>query len=130
MTDPISDMIIRMKNAAMVGGEIVSMPHSKVKVAIAEKLKERGLVTAVNVRGKSVVKTLELTLAYDEKGVCKFSDVKRVSKPGRRVYMGAEDIKAVMGGTGFLFISTPKGILLGTEARKERVGGEPLFEIW
>lgn len=130
MTDPISDMIIRIKNAAMAGNDIVSVPQSKVKSAIAQKLVQRGIIENVVARGKNISKTIELTLARDEKGGYKFTDVKRVSKPGCRVYFGVEDIRPVMGGLGQVVISTPKGILFGDEARKERVGGEPLFEIW
>ena len=130
MTDPISDMIIRIKNAAMAGKDVVSVPQSKVKSAIADKLKERGIVVEVNARGKNVGKTIELVLAKNERGIYKFTDVKRVSKPGCRVYIGFQDIRPVMGGRGSLVISTPKGVLFGDEARKEKVGGEPLFEIW
>jgi len=130
MTDPISDMIIRIKNASMAGKDVVVMPQSKVKVAIAGKLKERGIVSDVAMRGKNVSKTIELTLTRNERGMYKFRDVKRISKPGCRVYFGTQDIRPVMGGSGSLVISTPKGILFGDEARKEQVGGEPLFEIW
>jgi len=119
-----------MKNAAMAGSDVVAMPQSKVKVAIAEKLKQRGIISDFAVRGKNTTKTLEMTLTRNEKGVYAFKDVKRVSKPGRRIYFGVHDIRLVMGGTGSLVISTPKGILFGNEARSERVGGEPLFEIW
>jgi len=114
----------------MAGKDVAVIPQSKLKAAIADKLKERGIVTEVHARGKNVGKTLELTLAQDENGKYHFRDVRRVSKPGCRVYMGAQDIRPVMGGTGVLLISTPKGILFGEEARKEKVGGEPLFEIW
>ena len=130
MTDPISDMIIRIKNAAMAGNDVVSMPQSKLKSAIADKLKQRGIVVEVTARGKNTGKTIELTLAKNEKGKYKFVNVKRVSKPGCRVYFSTQDIRPVMGGRGSLVISTPKGILFGDEARKEKVGGEPLFEIW
>ncbi len=129
-TDPISDMIIRIKNASMAGKDVVSMPQSKIKVAIAEKLKERGIVSDIATRGKNIDKTIELTLTRNERGVYKFRDVKRVSKPGCRVYFSVHDIRPVMGGSGALVISTPKGVLFGDEARKEKVGGEPLFEIW
>jgi len=130
MTDPISDMIIRMKNAKMAGHDTVKMPQSALKLAVAEKLKQRGVVSDVATRGKKVDKTLELTLTRDEKGTYRFTDVRRISKPGCRVYVGAQHIKSVRGGLGAAFISTPKGILLGHEARKEHVGGEVLFEIW
>lgn len=130
MTDPISDMIVRIKNASMAGKEVVSVPQSKMKLAIANKLKERGIVSDIAMRGKNTQKTIELTLSRNEKGVYNFRDVKRISKPGCRVYFGTQDIRPVMGGSGSLLISTPKGVLFGDEARKERVGGEPLFEIW
>ena len=130
MTDPISDMIIRIKNASMAGKDVVSMPSSKMKTAIAEKLKERGIVSDIAVHGKDAKKTMELTLTRNERGGYTFRDVKRVSKPGCRMYFGVQDIRPVMGGLGSLVISTPKGVLFGDEARKGKVGGEPLFEIW
>jgi len=130
MTDPISDMIVRLKNASMAGHDTVSMPQSRVKAAIAAKLKERGFVADVNTRGKKVQKTLELSLARDESGKYKFANVRRVSKPGCRTYVSVSDIRPVRGGTGMLLVSTPKGILFGDEARKQNVGGEALFEIW
>jgi len=128
--DPISDMIIRIKNAAMVGKDVVSVPQSSLKTAIAQKLKERGIISGVTPRGKKTTKLLELTLARAEDGSYRFTNVKRISKPGRRVYLGSSDIRPVRGGLGTLVLSTPKGILLGDEARKENVGGEALFEIW
>ncbi len=130
MTDPVSDMIIRIKNAKMAGNDVVSMPQSNLKKAIAEKLKQRGVVSDITTHGKNANKSLELTLTRDENGEYRFKDVKRVSKPGCRVYFSTKDIRPVKGGTGTLFISTPKGILFGHEARKENVGGEPLFKIW
>lgn len=130
MTDPISDLIIRMKNAAMAGKEVVSMPQSKMKLAIAGKLKERGIVSDIAMHGKNAQKLMELTLTRNEKGAYNFKDVKRISKPGCRVYFSVQDIRPIMGGSGSLLISTPKGVLFGDEARKEKVGGEPLFEIW
>jgi small subunit ribosomal protein S8 len=129
-TDPIADMIIRVKNAAMAGRETVSVPMSNMKLAIAEKLKQRGLFADVATHGKHVEKSIEITFAKDEGGAFRFSDVRRVSKPGCRVYMSAGDIKPVRGGSGALVISTPKGIMFGEEARKQHVGGEALFEIW
>lgn len=130
MTDPVSDMIIRIKNAMMAGNDTVSMPQSKLKSAIAEKLKERGIISDITTHGKKIGKTLELTMTRGEDGTYNFVDVKRISKPGCRIYFGTQDIRAVMGGTGSLVISTPEGILFGDQARKKRVGGEPLFEIW
>ena len=130
MTDPVSDMIIRLKNAAMVGKEVVSMPASKLKHAIALKLKSRGFVADVVTHGKNAGKVLELTLARTQAGVFRVNDVRRVSKPGMRVYAGSKEITRVRGGTGSVLVSTPKGVLFGDEAQKEKVGGEVLFEIW
>jgi small subunit ribosomal protein S8 len=130
MTDPISDMIIRMKNAAMAGKEHVSVPQSSLKAAVAQKLKQRGIIATITPHGKKTSKTLDFTLARRDDGSFTFADVKRISKPGRRVYVGAQTIGPVRGGTGTLLVSTPKGVLFGDEARKENVGGEALFEIW
>lgn len=128
--DPIADMINRLKTARLAGKDVVALPLSNVKVAIAEKLREKGFVSEVTKRGKKAHRTLELTLARSESGRYRFTDVKRVSKPGCRVYAGAQDIKPVRGGTGTLYVSTPKGVLSGEEAKREKVGGELLFEIW
>lgn len=128
--DPIADMIIRMKNAVHAGREVVSVPQSGIKLAIAEKLKTRGYVTGVVSRGKKAGKVLELTLGRVTGGSFRFGEVKRVSKPGRRIYMGAHEIRTVAGGAGAVILSTPKGIMFGDEARKEHIGGEVLFEIW
>jgi len=128
--DPISDMIIRLKNAALAGREVVSMPQSSLKAAIAEKLKGRGFVTEVTPRGKKAAKTLEIILARTSDGSFRLTDVKRLSKPGKRLYVGVQGIETVRGGTGFVVLSTPRGIMFGDEAKREKVGGELLFEIW
>lgn len=131
MMDPIADMINRLKNAAAVGKELVVLPYSNAKHAIAEKLVKRGMAKEVSVHGKKAAqKTLEITLARTTGGAFRFSDVRRVSRPGCRVYVGARDIKPVRGGMGSVLLSTPRGVLFGDEARKESVGGEVLFEIW
>jgi small subunit ribosomal protein S8 len=123
-------MITRIKNAALAGHDSVSVPQSTLKLAIAAKLKERGLVSEVETHGKNTEKVIELHFARNEDGSLKLRDVRRISKPGRRMYVGAKEIKPVMGGSGSLVVSTPKGILFGDEARKQNVGGEALFEIW
>lgn len=130
MTDPIADMIVRIKNASMAGKDVVAVPASKMKLAIAESLKSRGFISSISVRGKDVAKTIELTLARTSNGSYRFSDVRRISKPGMRIYKGAGDIRSVRGGMGVTVLSTPKGVLCGDQARKENVGGEVLFEIW
>ena len=129
VTDRVGDFIIRLKNAGSVKNPAVQVPHSKHIEAIAKKLKELGFVSDVSV-SKEMPATIEVTLAYDERGNHKITDVKRVSKPGRRMYVGTTDAHTVKNGLGARIISTPKGILADKEARKLRVGGENLFEIW
>ena len=100
------------------------------KMAIAEKLQEAGYVTAVDKKGKKVKKTLDVVLKYDASGKHVIAGVKRVSKPGRRVYRGAQELFSVRYGHGSLILSTPKGVMTSKDARKQKVGGEALFEVW
>lgn len=130
ITDPIGDLIIRLKNGSDVKKTQVSVPFSMFKMAIAEKLKEAGFVKAVEKKGKKVKKTIDMTLVYDASGKPKIQGVKRISKPGRRLYRSVQEIVPVRYGHGAILLSTPKGVMTGTEARKAQVGGEALFEIW
>jgi len=130
VNDPISDFIIRIKNASMIRKESVVIPYSKLKHAVAEKLEEKGYVGTVTKRGRKVRKLLEVELRYETDGTSRIQDVARVSKPGRRVYVSLSNIRPVRFGKGSLLISTPKGILTGDEAKEEHVGGEALFKIW
>lgn len=127
--DTIGDFIIRLKNAGAVGHETVSLPHSKLKEAIANKLMSAGYVGAVKVDGKDAKKTIEVTLGY-QNGKHIINGVQRISKPGRRLYTKVEEIYPVKFGKGLLILSTPKGILTDKEAREAKVGGEQLFKIW
>ncbi|MBI4086935.1 30S ribosomal protein S8 [Candidatus Kaiserbacteria bacterium] len=129
VSDPVGDFVVQLMNGAAVRKRSVSVPYSKLKAAIAEKLVEAGYLKAVAKRGKKVRKTLEVELAY-EKGAPAIRGVKRISKPGRRMYAGVADIHPVKFGIGSIILSTPKGIVTGEEARKEQVGGEQLFTIW
>lgn len=129
VTDRVGDFIIRLKNAGAIGNSVVTAPHSKHLEDIANKLKELGFVERVEVT-KTLPRTLEVKLAYDANGKHKIHGVKRVSKPGRRLYIAARDAHNVKNGLGVALISTPKGVLADREARKVRVGGEALFEIW
>ena len=129
VSDTIGDFIVRLSNAGSVGKEVVSIPFSNLKLAVAEKLKDAGYVKAVENKGKKIKKTLDVTLKM-ENGVSRINGVKRISKPGRRLYRSVIEIMPVRYGTGTLILSTPKGILTDKEARKENVGGEALFEIW
>lgn len=134
VSDRVGDFIIRLKNAGAIGAPLVSVPHSRHLEAIAKKLKELGFVADVAVdkpaRPGKEPKTLEVTLAYDERGAHRIHDVKRVSKPGRRLYAPAREAHQVKNGAGAMILSTPKGILTDAEARKNRSGGETLFAIW
>jgi small subunit ribosomal protein S8 len=132
VSDRVGDFIIRLQNAAMIGKREVSAPYSAHLVAIAKKLKELGFIDSVEVSAKDgeVKKTFAVTLAYDERGLSRLRGVKRVSKPGRRLYAPHTSAHRVKGGTGARIISSPAGIISDREARKNRVGGEELFEIW
>ena len=128
--DPLADFLIRIKNASAAGKPDVSVPFSKFKFEIASLLAKEGFLGSVERRGKKVKKTLDVTLKYREDETPEVVDVQRVSRLGKRVYMGVADIKPVRHGHGLLVLSTPKGILTDREARKQKVGGEALFKIW
>ena len=129
VTDRVGDFIIRLKNAGMIGNTTVLVPHSNHIEAIAYKLKDLGYVENVDVT-KKFPKEIEVTLSYDAQGNHKIRDVKRISKPGRRLYVPTTEAHQVKNGQGARILSTPKGVLSDSEARKSRVGGENLFEIW
>lgn len=128
--DPVGDFITRLTNAGAVKKEMTSIPYSRLKHAIADKLVEKGYIESATKKGKKVKKILDVELKYDENGKHHIHGVKRVSKPGRRMYTHVSDIHPVKFGKGSLILSTPKGILTGEEARKDNVGGEKLFTIW
>lgn len=130
VNDTIGDFIVRLTNAGAVHAASVALPYSAFKMAVAEKLKDAGYVAAVEKKGKKVRKTLDVTLKYDEAGKHVIQGVKRISKPGRRMYKSTREIMPVRYGHGALILSTPKGVLTDKEARKAQVGGEALFEIW
>ncbi len=130
ISDAIGDLIVRLTNAGAIHRASVSFPYSAFKMAVAEKLKDAGFVGAVEKKGKKVRKTIDITLKYDGEGRHVISGVKRISKPGRRMYKSSREIIPVRYGHGALVLSTPKGVLTDKEARKAKVGGEALFEIW
>ena len=130
VNDPIGDFIIQLKNAGMAKKDLVVIPYSKFKFAVANKLQQKGFIKTVMKRGKKTRKCIEIELFYTDNGSPSISGVDRVSKPGKRVYQGANDIHGILAGKGALILSTPKGVLTGEEARKEHVGGEALFKIW
>lgn len=129
MTDPISDMIIRINNAKSVLHPTVSIPFSNFKYEIAKILEKEGFIAKVEEKGKKIKKIIEITLKYDIKTPM-ISGLRRISKPGQRIYSEAKEIKKVKGGYGLAIISTPKGLMTNKEARKKRMGGEIILEIW
>lgn len=129
VTDPISDFLIRLKNANQAGKTEVSMPFSKMKQQLAVVLAKEGYIGETHKRGKRAIKDLVVELKYTE-GKPVINGTQRVSKPSRRMYMNVKEIFPVKRGRGLLVLSTPKGVLTDKEARKENVGGEALFKIW
>ncbi len=128
--DPIADMLIRIKNNQAVKKETAMFGYSKMKWDIAKILERSGYLGDVNRKGKKNRKLIEVTLLYDEAGNPKISGVKRISKPGRRVYKSFREIQPVNNSFGSALYSTSKGIVTDRDARKEKIGGEALCEIW
>ena len=126
MTDPIADMLTRIRNANQMRNKEVSMPVSKIKVEIAKILDAEGFITNYTVNEN----TLTLTLKYGQNKERVITGLKRISKPGLRVYAGAEEIPHVLNGLGIAIISTPKGVMTDKLARKNNVGGEVIAYIW
>ncbi|MGO9586047.1 MAG: 30S ribosomal protein S8 [Limisphaerales bacterium] len=128
MTDPISDMLTRIRNAGRALLPTVEMPHSRMKESLANILKKEGYVADVSVEA-GVPKTIKLKLKYQGKKSV-IEGLRRVSKPGLRHYVGATKIPRVLGGLGVAVISTPEGVMTGAEARKKNLGGELLCYVW
>jgi small subunit ribosomal protein S8 len=128
MTDPISDMLTRIRNAGRALLPTVEMPHSRMKESLAHILKKEGYVADVSVDGKTL-KKLKIQLKYQGKKSV-IEGLRRISKPGLRHYVGATEIPRVLGGLGVSVISTPEGVMTGTQARKKNLGGELLCYIW
>lgn len=130
-TDPISDMLTRIRNAAKARHARVELPASKLKIEIARVLKEEGFISTYKVVDEAKTrKALRLFLKYTPDKSSVISDLRRVSRPGSRRYVGTEKIKAVFGGLGVSILSTPRGVMTGRAARKQRLGGELLCEVW
>lgn len=129
MTDPIADMIIRIKNALLAGHSLVEIPHSKVKAAIAEILKAEGYVKNFEVKPTVPQPTIAIELKYVGK-VPAITDVRRLSKPGRRSYTSAREIPRALGGYGITIVSTSKGMMTDSRARQANAGGELVCQVW
>ena len=130
MTDPIADMLTRIRNANQNRAKVVSMPSSKMKETIASILKEEGYITDYSIEKNDVQNILTLTLKYGNNKERVITGLKRISKPGLRVYASREDFPTVFNGLGIAIISTPKGVMTDRLARKNNVGGEVIAYIW
>ena len=130
VTDTIADMLTRIRNANSMGYTDVTVPASKMKIEIARILKEEGFIKDYKVTGDTVQKTIEITLKYGEKKEKVITGLKRISKPGLKVYVKNTEVPKVLNGMGIAIISTSKGIMTDKEARKQNVGGEVLAYIW
>jgi small subunit ribosomal protein S8 len=129
MVDTISQLINGLKVSNLAKKDIVTFPYSKFKEAILTTLEKEGYVKSFSKKGKKVIKTLEVELAYVE-GKSKIEGVQQVSKNSRRLYFKSDEVHGVRNGYGLLVMTTPKGIMTDRQARKEKVGGEALFKIW
>ncbi len=130
MSDPLADMLTRIRNAGMVKFESLEMPLSNLKVNVAKILKSEGYINDFQVVEDKNQGTLKIALKYDQHNRAAISGLKRVSKPGRRVYVKHDDIPKVMSGLGVAIVSTSKGVMSDREARAMKVGGELLCEVW
>ena len=130
MTDPIADMLTRIRNANTVGHETVEIPASKIKKSIAEILLEEGYISGYDVIDDNKQGIIKVTMKYGANKERVINGIKKISKPGLKVYAKANDVPKVLGGLGIAIISTNKGVMTDKEARKENVGGEVLAFVW
>lgn len=129
-TDPIADMLTRIRNANLVSHETVEMPSSKLKVELAKLLKEEGYIVDYSTKQEGKFTFLNVVLKYDEKNKPVITNLQRISKPGLRSYSKSKNLPQVFGGLGIAIISTSKGLMTDRKARKEKVGGEVLCYVW
>jgi small subunit ribosomal protein S8 len=130
MTDPVADLLTRIRNAQRAGLEELDLPASKMKQRICEVLRDEGFVREVSVKQDDVQGTLHVVLKYDEAKRPAISEIRRQSKPGLRRYVRHTEIPKVMNGLGIAIVSTSKGVLVDREARKQHLGGELLATVW
>jgi small subunit ribosomal protein S8 len=129
-TDPIADFLTRIRNGIMADHDVVEMPSSNFKAEIARILQEQGYIEDFSVEPARVGRVLRVRLKYTEDRRSVITGLARVSKPGRRNYVGADDVPKVLGGMGTTIVSTSRGVMTGHEARRARVGGELVAEVW
>lgn len=130
MTDPVGDMLARIRNAGRARHAQMSCPSSKLKVAVATVLSAEGFIGAISTDGDAKKPTLTIDLRYQDDGKLMIDGMRRVSKPGRRVYVGASEVKQIRAGLGMSVLSTSKGVLCDRDARAAKVGGEVICEVW
>jgi small subunit ribosomal protein S8 len=130
MTDPIADMLTRIRNAARARHRRVDVPSSKMKVSIAKILQDEGYISHVRLIEDKKQGVLRIFLKYDQAQSCAFRGMERVSKPGRRVYVPRETIPRVQGGYGTSILSTSQGLMTGVQARQKGIGGELVCQVW
>jgi len=130
MTDPIADMLTRIRNGSNAKHESVDVPASNIKKEIAQKLLDEGFIKGYDVIEDGKQGIIRIELKYGKHGEKVISGIKRISKPGLRVYVKSDEIPRVLGGLGIAILSTPKGVMTDKKARKERVGGEVLCYVW
>lgn len=128
-TDPIADMLTRVRNAIAVRKSEVVMPHSNVKQSVAELLKQAGFISDVKVSDASIGKSLRIVINNEDENA-RITEIARLSKPGRRAYVGAGEIPTVKGGRGIVIVSTSKGMMIGADAKKQGIGGELICKIY
>lgn len=129
MVDSISDMLTRIRNAQAVGHKTVIFPFSKVKLEIAKTLEKEGFIGKIEIKGKKVRKEIEVVLKYEENRPI-ITTIKRISKPGRRMYIKKDQIRPIRQGYGISIISTPSGVMSNKEAKKKGLGGEIICQVW
>ena len=130
MTDPMSDMLTRIRNASRVQHSETRCSSSRLKLAVAEVLTKEGFLAGVSVEDKDKKPELVMNLRYDGSGRSMIESIQRVSKPGRRVYVGAGEVATVRNGLGMSILSTSKGVMCDRDARAQKVGGEVICEVW
>ncbi|MBW2273309.1 MAG: 30S ribosomal protein S8 [Deltaproteobacteria bacterium] len=130
MTDPIGDMLTRIRNAGGARHTVTRCPSSKLKEAVAQVLSEEGFIGDVSIEGDEGRKNLVLGIRYRDDGSTMIDSLQRVSKPGRRVYVGAKEVPRVRNGLGMVVLSTSKGVMCDRSAREASVGGEVICEVW
>jgi small subunit ribosomal protein S8 len=130
VTDPIGDMLTVVRNGAMVHKDSVEVKRSKMNESICEILKREGFISNYKTMENRQQGLIKVYLKYDKNKVCGLKDLRRISKPGRRVYVKTEEIRSVYGGIGASLISTSHGVMTGKEAKEKNVGGEVLCQVW